>query len=117
MLGQFLFVGQKIGLERAILFGSGATGPGACDGTDRHLLAKDAHEDFWAGPDHLKAAEVEIEHEGRRVGAPQAAIEREGRLAKCLRPALAWHDLKDVACANVVLGLFHGGLVTFAGKV
>ena len=58
-------------------------------------------EDLGAGADHLEAAEVEVEHVGRGVGAPQRAVEREGRQVEGLRPALARHDLEDVAGADV----------------
>ena len=72
----------------------------------------------------MEAAKVEIEHERRRIGAPQAAVEREGRLAKGLGPALAGHhldpeliagqghdrphdlggDAGDLAILNIVIG-------------
>lgn len=65
VLGQFLRIGQQVGLVRAVLFRRGPAGPGARDGSDRDLPVKDAHQDLGAGADHLKAAEVEIEHESR----------------------------------------------------
>ena len=107
MLGQFLRVGQKVGLQRVVLLGRGPALAGAGDGADRDLAVAQPHEDFGAGADDLEPAEVEEEHEGRRVGAPQRAIEREGRQLEPLRPALRGDDLEDVARADVVLGLLH----------
>jgi hypothetical protein len=117
MFGKFFLIGQQIGLQRAVLFRGGPAFAGAGDGAHGDFAIAQAHQNFGAGPDHLKAAEVEEEQEGRGVGAAQAAVQREGRQGKALRPALAGHHLKDVARADIVPGLFHGGLVAVFGKV
>ena len=117
VLGQFLFVGQQISLMRAVLFGRGATGAGPGDGADRDLVIKDADQNFGAGTDHLKPAEIEIEHEGRRVGAPQTAVQRKGRLAERLGPALRRDDLKDITCADIFLRLFNNLVIAFSREI
>ena len=88
MLGQFLLIRDQIGLIGAVFLGGGAAFAGACNRTNCHLAIAQPHEDFRAGPDHLKSAEVEEEQEGRRVCPAQRAVKREGRQFKALRPAL-----------------------------
>ena len=104
MLGALLGVGEELGLECEVLGRRGAARAGAGDRADGHGVALDPHQDLGAGADHLEAAEVEVEHVGAGVGAPQRAVEREGRQVEALRPALRGHDLEDVAGADVVLG-------------
>ncbi len=70
-----------------------------------------------AGADHLKAAEIEEEHEGRGVGAPERAVKRKGRQREGLAPALAGHHLKDVAPADMRLGPAHRVEIPRAGEV
>ena len=89
MLGPFLRVGQQVGLQRAVLLGGGAARAGAGDRADRDLAVAHPHEDLGAGADHLEAAEVEEEHEGRGVRAPQRAVEREGRQRRSAAPSAA----------------------------
>ena len=117
MLGQFLLIGQQIGLVRAVLFRRRATGAGACDRADGDFVAKDPNKNFGAGADDLKATEVEIEHERRRVRPAQRAIERKRRQGEILRPALRRHDLKNITLADVILGLLDSVFVAFMGKV
>ena len=50
-----------------------------------------------------------MEHEGRGVGAPQCAVERERRQWKGLGPALRRDNLKDVARGDIVSGLLDSG--------
>jgi hypothetical protein len=50
MFGQFLLVGQQIGLQRVVLLGGGAARAGAGDRADRHLAAAQAHEDLGLAP-------------------------------------------------------------------
>ena len=71
MFGQFLFIGHQIGFERAVLLRRGSAGAGPGDGADGDLVPEDAHEDLGRCADDMEAAEVEIEHEGRRVRPPQ----------------------------------------------
>ena len=73
MFGQFLLVGQQVSLQRAVFFGRGAALAGAGDGADGDFAVAQADQNFGAGADHLKAAEVEEEHEGRGVGAAQSS--------------------------------------------
>ena len=117
MFGAFFRVGQKIGLERFVLFGSCPALAGTGDRADRHFAVAQPDEDFGRGAHHLKTAKVEEEHEGRGVGSPQRAVEREGWQFKALFPALRGDDLKDVARADIVLGLFHRGLVAVMGEI
>jgi hypothetical protein len=79
--------------------------------------AEDPHEDLGARADHLEAAEVEVEHEGRRVRPSQGTIKREGREVEGLRPALRRHDLEDVARADVLLGLLDRREIIGLGEV
>jgi len=117
VLGQFFLVRQEIGLERLVFLGRRPAFAGAGDGADGDLAAKHPHEDLGGGPDHLEAAEIEEEHERRGVGAAQGAVEREGRQREGLGPALARHDLEDIARADVVLRLFHRREVIGAREV
>ena len=117
VLGQFLLIREEIGFERAVLFRCRAPRAGAGDRADRHLAIEDADEDFRAGADDLKAAEIEVEHEGRGVGAPKAPVECKGRQGEGLRPALRGDDLKDVAGGDVVPRLFDRRLVGVLGEV
>ena len=107
VLCQLFFVRQKILFLRFVVFGGGAARTGASNGANGDLVAKDPDQDLGAGADHLKTAKVEVEHERRRIGASQRAIERKGLLRELLRPTLCGHHLKDVAGADIVLGLLH----------
>ncbi len=89
VLGALLGVGQQLGLERRVLGRGRAARPGAGDRADGDHAVLDPHQDLGAGADHLEAAEVEVEHVGRGVGAPQRAVEREGRQVEVQPPALA----------------------------
>ena len=117
VLGKFLFVRQKIGFQRAVFFRGSAAAAGAGNGPYRDFLVENADQNFRARADHLKAPEVEIEHERRRVRAPQRAVKRKRRQRKVLRPALRRHDLENVAGADVLLGALHGCQVSVLGKV
>ena len=117
MLGQFLLIGQQVRLVGAVLVGRGAARAGAGDGADGHLALADADQDLGGCAHDLKAAHVEEEHEGRRVRAPQAAIQREGRQREVDGPALRGHHLEDVARADVVLGPFHSRDIALPGEV
>jgi hypothetical protein len=50
MLGQFLLVGQKVGLKRAVFLGRGAARAGSGNRADRHLAVAQAHQDFGLAP-------------------------------------------------------------------
>ena len=117
MFGQFLLVGQQVGLIGAVFLRRRAARAGACDGADRDLAIAHPHQNLGAGADDVKGAEVEEGQEGRRVGAPERAVEREGRQGEIRRPALRGDHLEDVARADIVLGLFHGGLVGVMAEV
>ena len=104
VLGQFFFVRQQIGLQCPIFFRGFAPAPCPGDGPDRYLAAKNPNKNLGGGTHHLKPAEIEVEHERRGVGAPQAAIERERRQRKILRPALRGHHLKNVTGPDVFFG-------------
>jgi len=114
---QLFGIAEQIGLQCAVFFRRGAAFAGACDGSDRDLVTEHPDEDFGGCNDDVKAAEVEVKHEGGRVGPAQRAVKREGRLCETLRPALAGNNLKDIARNDVIARFFHGGFVAIAGEV
>ena len=104
VLGPLLGVGQQLGLERVVLLRRSAAPAGAGDGADGDRAVAHPHQDLGARAHHLEVAEVEIEHVGAGVGAPQRPVERERRQREVQRPALRGHHLEDVAGADVLLG-------------
>ena len=117
MLGQLFRVGQQFGLERAILFRRFSPWPGPGNRPDGDFAIEDPHQNFRAGPDHLKTTEVEKEHERRRVGAAQTAVQRKRRQGEFLAPALRRHDLKYVARADIFLGRLDRGEILGFGEI
>ena len=107
VLGALLGVGDQLGFQGRILGGRGAARPGAGDGADGDLAVPQPHQDLRRGAGQLKVAEVQVEQEGRRIGAPQAAIERERVPLERRAEAVAGHHLEDVAGADIGLGLAH----------
>ncbi len=105
VLGALLGIGQQLLLQRQVLFRRLAARAGAGDRADGDLLVPQAHQDLGAGAGQLEVAEVQIEHERRRVEPPQGAVEGERVELERRAEAMARHDLEDVAGADVLLGL------------
>ena len=103
MLGALLRIGEQFRAERGVLLGRLAAPARAGDRADRHLALAHAHQDFRARDDDLEAAEIEEAEIGRRIDAPQRAIERERRQIEAAGEALRQHDLERVARDDVLL--------------
>ena len=117
MFGQFFFIAQQIRLKRAIFFGRCTAGACACNRANGDLAAFDLHQNLWACANDLIRPEIEEEHIGRRVRAPQRAIEGERWMREILRPALRGNNLKNIARSNIGLGLVHGGEIALFGEI
>ena len=109
VFGALLGVGKE-GFGQGIVFSAGGAAPcGASDRADGDLAVTDANEDFRARADEGEVAELEVEEEGRGVGAAQGAVEREGGQREGGGEALREDDLEGIASGDVVLGaLDHG---------
>ena len=101
----------------AVFFGGCATGSCASDRANCYLTITQAHQNFRACANHLKAAKVEKEQKWRRVGATQAAIKGKGGQRKILGPTLGGDHLKDVTGPDIIFGTFHGGLIGVFGEI
>ena len=104
MLGAFLGVGEKLRGKRLVFIWIRAARPRPGDGPDGHGAVAHPHQDLRARPSHGEAIEIEVVEEGRRIDAPERAIEREGGKRERRLEALAQHHLEDVAGGDVLLG-------------
>ena len=120
MFGPLLGIGQQLRLQGLVRLGRGAAPAGAGQGADCDLAVLQPDQDLRAGPGQLEALEVQIEQIGRRVLATQRPVEGERIFGPGGREAVAEHDLEDVACGDVVLGLGHhlaeAGLIHGGGE-
>ncbi len=111
VLGALLGVGQQFVLGGQIGLGRGTARARAGQGADGDFLAVLhlvlAHQNFGAGADHLKVAEVVEIHVRRGVERAQRAVQRQGRFGVALVDALADLHLHKVARRNQILGLLH----------
>ena len=104
VFGAFLLVRQQVFGQRTVFVRRGAALAGAGDRPHGHLVAFETGQDFRAGADDVRVAEVEEIHVGRRIQRAQRAIDRHRRRRQRLAHALRRHDLHDVAVEDVALG-------------
>src|SRR6185437_11598101 len=101
-------------LEPGVFLGRRAAGAGPGDGPDGDLVVAQADQDLGRGARQLEVAEVQIEQERRRVGPAQRTVEGERVAGERRAQPVAWHDLEDVAGADVVLRLLDDLAVALA---
>ncbi len=117
VLGALLRVGEQFEFEGFVLLAGRTARTCTRDRTHRDGVTFEAHEDLGTRPDDVEAAEVVIEHVGRRIQRPQRAVQRERRCRVRMGQPLRQHDLHDVAVVHVALraldGLDEGVLAEF----
>ncbi len=117
VFGQFLGIGQQFQFQRLVLFRCLAAWTGAGDRADGQLAVAHAHQDFRRGAGQLEIAEVQVIEIGRRVVAPQGAIEGERIKVERRFEAMARHDLEDVAGGDVFFRcLDHAAVIERRGR-
>ena len=104
MFGALFRVGQQFGRERLVFAWCAAAPPRAGDRADGHGLVPEPDQDFGAGADDLEHLEIEITQERCRIHPPQGPVKRERRQAERGVETLRQHDLKDIACTDIILG-------------
>ena len=111
MLGQFLFIGQQVTLQRRILrLGLAARpGTGQWEGMQHAVLQLD--KGFGRGTCHLDIGAGKIEHVGRWIDGAQHPIGPEQAALKRCRQPVGQNDLKNIALINMMARLFDHGAV------
>ena len=112
MLGLFLGVGAQFGGQPRVFQIIAPATTGSRNGRQLKGSGSAAHHDFRRGTKKRHAGQSHVKHVGRRIDAPQTAIERKG-IALVLRGKThRRHNLNGFALSQQFLDIFHIGLVT-----
>src|SRR5206468_3576980 len=117
VLGALLFAGQHFLFEALVLGFILAAPTRARDRAVKDVASLDFDEHFRRTAHDSDIVQLQVEKIGRRIQRAELAIDLKWFRFRLRGKALAQHDLKDVAGANVLLRFLHGSEIFGPAKI
>ncbi len=114
MFGQFFWVRQKIFCQRFIFRSLLAARACSGDRSNGDFSIAEANQNFWAGADQRKRAEIQMKEKRGWIKPAKGAVQRECGQGERNPEALTWDNLKNVSGKNVLLRPQHHRVISLA---